>query len=593
MDGTTAKVSEIFREVGTAFSTLSEITISLQHTEECPPGGKWTEEEVEMLRGCIKRFAEELNKITHHIKTRTMYHLRRLLEMDSGAIRDVSSSPPGAPPPQVQQAPEPAPPPEPPTPTLTINHYLHGFDDNNTEDDLLQSFNPGIVPPFPPEQILQPARFEPSPLFEFEDIQLDQINLDRINLLVPDLLKALDDFAMPTSAEPEPNQNVQPVSQDNRHETPMPNISTLYAEPAATETVKEVSGAFSSIRNETKGSNNSPGQCNSFHISIRPNDIKWDLNNTEAKIEAVKTSPPPNRQFTWLKPGETSAHRSSYAGQIKITELPAGHLKDLTGPSGSSRNDERPFNIFKFRQAETTPSSTFKATETKDENKVKEKFDFFKYAQAKQQEEQSNMSNFPRESKDIDKNKEESPSRNRNEDNKPSRFFNFRQPAEPRTSSGFGSLGNPSSRWMDEVSDDASTAQTFERSHSPLEIDVKATFLPIRADNKIEPFNRNKQVQPLVARRSRRLSQTTPATPTTPTTSISPTSEPTGPYDFLVPAAESIPAAARKQEQKPRSRRRKAPAAKSGEGTSAKRSRKNFSGPSAKALKNKKMPKKE
>ncbi|XP_047040968.1 chromatin complexes subunit BAP18-like isoform X2 [Helicoverpa zea] len=80
MDGTTAKVSEIFREVGTAFSTLSEITISLQHTEECPPGGKWTEEEVEMLRGCIKRFAEELNKITHHIKTRTINRLRTNLK---------------------------------------------------------------------------------------------------------------------------------------------------------------------------------------------------------------------------------------------------------------------------------------------------------------------------------------------------------------------------------------------------------------------------------------------------------------------------------------------------------------------------------
>lgn len=42
--------------------------------------GKWTEEEVEMLRGCIKRFAEELNKITHHIKTRTINRLRTNLK---------------------------------------------------------------------------------------------------------------------------------------------------------------------------------------------------------------------------------------------------------------------------------------------------------------------------------------------------------------------------------------------------------------------------------------------------------------------------------------------------------------------------------
>lgn len=34
--------------------------------------GKWTDDEVEMLRNAVKRFGDDLNKISDHIKNRTM-----------------------------------------------------------------------------------------------------------------------------------------------------------------------------------------------------------------------------------------------------------------------------------------------------------------------------------------------------------------------------------------------------------------------------------------------------------------------------------------------------------------------------------------
>lgn len=34
--------------------------------------GKWTEEEIEMLRNCVHRFAVDLNKLSQHIKNRTV-----------------------------------------------------------------------------------------------------------------------------------------------------------------------------------------------------------------------------------------------------------------------------------------------------------------------------------------------------------------------------------------------------------------------------------------------------------------------------------------------------------------------------------------
>ncbi|XP_041986949.1 chromatin complexes subunit BAP18-like isoform X5 [Aricia agestis] len=77
---TTSQVGEIFREAGTAFNKLSEMTMLLHPVGDSQPGGKWTEEEIEMLRMCVHRFAVDLNKLSQHIKTRTVSQIRTTLK---------------------------------------------------------------------------------------------------------------------------------------------------------------------------------------------------------------------------------------------------------------------------------------------------------------------------------------------------------------------------------------------------------------------------------------------------------------------------------------------------------------------------------
>ncbi|XP_041986951.1 chromatin complexes subunit BAP18-like isoform X6 [Aricia agestis] len=80
MNNSAAKVGEIFREAGTAFNKLSEMTMLLHPVGDSQPGGKWTEEEIEMLRMCVHRFAVDLNKLSQHIKTRTVSQIRTTLK---------------------------------------------------------------------------------------------------------------------------------------------------------------------------------------------------------------------------------------------------------------------------------------------------------------------------------------------------------------------------------------------------------------------------------------------------------------------------------------------------------------------------------
>ncbi|CAG4984155.1 unnamed protein product [Parnassius apollo] len=91
------KVGEIFREAGTAFNKLSEMTMLLHPVGDSQPGGKWTDEEIEMLRSCVHRFAVDLNKLSHHIKNRTVTQIRTTLKKkafeDAGIpVRQVSST---------------------------------------------------------------------------------------------------------------------------------------------------------------------------------------------------------------------------------------------------------------------------------------------------------------------------------------------------------------------------------------------------------------------------------------------------------------------------------------------------------------------
>ncbi|XP_045785507.1 chromatin complexes subunit BAP18-like isoform X3 [Maniola jurtina] len=80
MNSSAAKVGEIFREAGTAFNKLSEMTMMLHPMADTQPGGKWTEEEIDMLRSCVHRFAVDLNKLSHHIKSRTVSQIRTTLK---------------------------------------------------------------------------------------------------------------------------------------------------------------------------------------------------------------------------------------------------------------------------------------------------------------------------------------------------------------------------------------------------------------------------------------------------------------------------------------------------------------------------------
>ncbi|XP_039763981.1 chromatin complexes subunit BAP18-like isoform X3 [Pararge aegeria] len=96
MNSSAAKVGEIFREAGAAFNKLSEMTMMLHPMADTQPGGKWTDDEIDMLRSSVHRFAVDLNKLSHHIKSRTVSQIRSTLKKkafeDAGIpVRQVSS----------------------------------------------------------------------------------------------------------------------------------------------------------------------------------------------------------------------------------------------------------------------------------------------------------------------------------------------------------------------------------------------------------------------------------------------------------------------------------------------------------------------
>nr|CAG4642963.1 EOG090X0LYT [Evadne anonyx] len=75
------KVGEIFSAAGIAFSTLGKLTMQLHSmTENANAGSKWSEEEIEMLRSAVKQFGEDLEKISEHIKDRTVTQIHASLK---------------------------------------------------------------------------------------------------------------------------------------------------------------------------------------------------------------------------------------------------------------------------------------------------------------------------------------------------------------------------------------------------------------------------------------------------------------------------------------------------------------------------------
>lgn len=78
-----SKVGEIFSAAGAAFSKLGELTMQLHQSSEPSSGGKWTEQEVEMLRNAVKRFGDDLNQVSEIMKNKTISQIRSQLRKKS------------------------------------------------------------------------------------------------------------------------------------------------------------------------------------------------------------------------------------------------------------------------------------------------------------------------------------------------------------------------------------------------------------------------------------------------------------------------------------------------------------------------------
>lgn len=73
------KVAEIFTAAGVAFNKLGELTMQLHPTADSQ-AGKWNDEDIEMLRQSVRVFSEELQRISAHIKSRTVSQIRTTLK---------------------------------------------------------------------------------------------------------------------------------------------------------------------------------------------------------------------------------------------------------------------------------------------------------------------------------------------------------------------------------------------------------------------------------------------------------------------------------------------------------------------------------
>ncbi|XP_072349500.1 BPTF-associated chromatin complex component 1-like isoform X1 [Scyliorhinus torazame] len=77
MTSASTKVGEIFSAAGAAFTKLGELTMQLHPVaDSSPAGAKWTDTEIEMLRSAVKRFGEDLNRISTVIKDRTVAQIK-------------------------------------------------------------------------------------------------------------------------------------------------------------------------------------------------------------------------------------------------------------------------------------------------------------------------------------------------------------------------------------------------------------------------------------------------------------------------------------------------------------------------------------
>ncbi|CAG2056399.1 unnamed protein product [Timema podura] len=96
-----SKVGEIFTAAGEAFTNLGNLAMQLHPTADSP-AGKWSDEEIEMLRAAVNRFGEDLKHLSERIKSRTVSQIRATLKKkafeDAGfpvrTVTTVQSPPP-------------------------------------------------------------------------------------------------------------------------------------------------------------------------------------------------------------------------------------------------------------------------------------------------------------------------------------------------------------------------------------------------------------------------------------------------------------------------------------------------------------------
>lgn len=70
------RVGEIFTAAGIAFTKLGELSMALHQTEDTAPSGRWDNEDIQLLRSAVKRFGEDLNKISDNIKNKTIAQIK-------------------------------------------------------------------------------------------------------------------------------------------------------------------------------------------------------------------------------------------------------------------------------------------------------------------------------------------------------------------------------------------------------------------------------------------------------------------------------------------------------------------------------------
>ncbi|XP_054153283.1 chromatin complexes subunit BAP18-like [Oppia nitens] len=72
------RVADIFNAAGFAFTKLGELSMTLHETEESSGAatGRWDAEDIKNLQLAVKRFGEDLNKISENIKNKTIAQIK-------------------------------------------------------------------------------------------------------------------------------------------------------------------------------------------------------------------------------------------------------------------------------------------------------------------------------------------------------------------------------------------------------------------------------------------------------------------------------------------------------------------------------------